>query len=340
MLIPKSYEPRYIVAIVPDGYEEAQCIRVAHPSGLYITDDYIVTHNSGKDAGSVLKKHTEWRRLRDAVLDQLKQDYEKQVTVPAKNKDSIIVSFGGLKHALNTGVPKPEKTLAALHIQELIRRAEMDSFEKNRYGKTDPASVTRYKTDVVIDDVPYEVEIVVRNHNDGNRYYDHFVLKRKSPSLHAESTGKSQAPTPLSDRLSLTISELDELVKTDDAPLYSVSAPPQQPGSTQPPFSVKRPATRIASLFDQIVYQFQDKYTDLKKVIKAIEEAGGKVRDQFNAYFRETLMHERVATASGCIPFSRSTMICHRFLHANFQDRFPGAVPNLSSARDSRRPDI
>jgi hypothetical protein len=38
--------PRYIVAIFPDGKEEAQCIRVAHPSGVYLTDHYIPTHNS------------------------------------------------------------------------------------------------------------------------------------------------------------------------------------------------------------------------------------------------------------------------------------------------------
>lgn len=45
--IPEPAAPRFIVAIFPDGEEEAQCIRVAHPCGMYITDDYIPTHNSG-----------------------------------------------------------------------------------------------------------------------------------------------------------------------------------------------------------------------------------------------------------------------------------------------------
>lgn len=35
-----------IVSVEFDGEEECQCIRVSHPSELYITDHYVVTHNS------------------------------------------------------------------------------------------------------------------------------------------------------------------------------------------------------------------------------------------------------------------------------------------------------
>ncbi|MDR3351841.1 MAG: hypothetical protein LBO00_02255 [Zoogloeaceae bacterium] len=66
---PKA--PRFIVDIFPDGEEEAQCIRIAHPSRLYITDDYIPTHNS-EDSRS------HWRRARDAVLEKLRGDYRSR----------------------------------------------------------------------------------------------------------------------------------------------------------------------------------------------------------------------------------------------------------------------
>jgi len=33
-------------SIVEDGYEECQCISIDHPSSLYITDDFVVTHNT------------------------------------------------------------------------------------------------------------------------------------------------------------------------------------------------------------------------------------------------------------------------------------------------------
>ncbi|HOV58495.1 MAG TPA: LAGLIDADG family homing endonuclease, partial [Rhodanobacteraceae bacterium] len=47
-VVPKtSYAPtRYIVGVEPVGMKQAQCIRVAHPSHLYVTDDFIVTHNT------------------------------------------------------------------------------------------------------------------------------------------------------------------------------------------------------------------------------------------------------------------------------------------------------
>lgn len=47
-VVPKTkYAPsRYIVSVEPIGKKPAQCIRVAHQSHLYVTDDFIVTHNT------------------------------------------------------------------------------------------------------------------------------------------------------------------------------------------------------------------------------------------------------------------------------------------------------
>lgn len=48
LVVPKTkYKPvRYITNIELIGEEECQCILVDHPSHLYITDEYIVTHNT------------------------------------------------------------------------------------------------------------------------------------------------------------------------------------------------------------------------------------------------------------------------------------------------------
>ncbi|WP_020469620.1 LAGLIDADG family homing endonuclease [Zavarzinella formosa] len=54
---PKSsYIPRrYVVSVEPVGMKDARCITVSHPSHLYVTDDFIVTHNSAVQAAAAMK---------------------------------------------------------------------------------------------------------------------------------------------------------------------------------------------------------------------------------------------------------------------------------------------
>lgn len=57
---PKSkYQPyRYIVAVNSVGEKEAQCIQIEHDDHLYITDDYIVTHNTFSALSAVQYAHS------------------------------------------------------------------------------------------------------------------------------------------------------------------------------------------------------------------------------------------------------------------------------------------
>lgn len=57
LVIPKTkYKPtRYIVAAKLIGKKEAKCISVDNPSHLYVTNDYIVTHNTFIACGQALK---------------------------------------------------------------------------------------------------------------------------------------------------------------------------------------------------------------------------------------------------------------------------------------------
>ena len=43
---PMRFRAPSILSITPESVEPVQCIRVTHPSALYVTDDYIVTHNT------------------------------------------------------------------------------------------------------------------------------------------------------------------------------------------------------------------------------------------------------------------------------------------------------
>jgi phage terminase large subunit-like protein len=44
-----------LVSVILSDVDECQCITVAHPSGTYVTDDYIVTHNSFSQAVKILR---------------------------------------------------------------------------------------------------------------------------------------------------------------------------------------------------------------------------------------------------------------------------------------------
>lgn len=62
---------RRVVSIVPDGVEEAQCILIDHSDHLYITDDYIVTHNTNCILGTLclLKEKNEMPRRAIIVVN-------------------------------------------------------------------------------------------------------------------------------------------------------------------------------------------------------------------------------------------------------------------------------
>jgi len=45
---------RFVEAIEPAGEAEAVCITVASPDGLYVTEDFILTHNTLNDAFIIL----------------------------------------------------------------------------------------------------------------------------------------------------------------------------------------------------------------------------------------------------------------------------------------------
>lgn len=60
---------RSITAIEPTRIAEAQCIRVSNPNGLYLTDDFIVTHNSDLLLGTAITAHRRSMLFRRNMVD-------------------------------------------------------------------------------------------------------------------------------------------------------------------------------------------------------------------------------------------------------------------------------
>lgn len=90
-------KPLKIVAIVENGEEEVQCIKVNNPNGLYITDDFVVTHNTDCLLMDFLQHvgvgyGMEWR----GVL--FREEYTQLTDVINKSKKWISQIFPGAKY--------------------------------------------------------------------------------------------------------------------------------------------------------------------------------------------------------------------------------------------------
>lgn len=158
---------------------------------------------------------TEWRAAKDAALKKLKSLYQSPERPITADGDEIIVSYGGLKHALSKRTPTLEKTLVSLHIQEIIRSSKKVRTEPDRLGRKDPNSVSYYETKARIDGDYYEISVVVRNHSDGKRHYDHAVVKGKAHQGYSRvgQGNLADSPTRPFGGLDMSLREIAILVK-------------------------------------------------------------------------------------------------------------------------------
>ena len=194
--------------------------------------DVIVTFN-GRNMATAPRpenadKPSAWKAARDRVLSFLRKVYDDPVTVESRNGDKIIIAYSGIKHALNNGVPSLQESALALHIGEAINSAELESVSPDKKGREDPFAVTTYATHVKFDGVPHRATIYVRNHTDGNRYYDHATVEIGSPPGQSESlgapNGRTSKPTPPFSGLDISLSEVDfKLKPTDSSPNFSLA---------------------------------------------------------------------------------------------------------------------
>lgn len=96
-----------------------------------------------------------------------------------RNRDDgvdIEINWQGLKH--DTGAQVTDKNLVTLtKLPEMLEVAKRLRSEPDKAGRQHIKAVHTYGTRVDIDGVPYDVSLVVREHTDGHRFYDHYVAE-------------------------------------------------------------------------------------------------------------------------------------------------------------------
>lgn len=88
----------------------------------------------------------------------------------------VSISSSGIKHGLHK-YKEREKTRIVPMLPELMRTGSVVSVEPDRYGRVDIKSVYRIESDLILDDKKRRAVIIVRDTNEGLKYYDHYLKK-------------------------------------------------------------------------------------------------------------------------------------------------------------------
>ena len=122
---------RAIVSIEPDGEAECRCITVSNPNSLYITDDYIVTHNSYGLRSAFATILSEYP-LEACIVRKTYTDLRENHVIPMRNelkdyidRKIIKLNMGELAYIFPNG--------SRLQFQYCMRDADLDRFQGRSY---------------------------------------------------------------------------------------------------------------------------------------------------------------------------------------------------------------
>lgn len=121
-----------VLSIVPHGVEEAQCISVDHPDRLYITNDFVVTHNTFCAAAAIANiGHRIVAFLKPKYLEKWVDDLNKLLGISSED----IAVIQGAASLMDVISQAREGTLTAKAI--LISNRTFQSFMNNYEDKGD-----------------------------------------------------------------------------------------------------------------------------------------------------------------------------------------------------------
>ena len=124
-----------------------------------------------------------------------------------KNKtdgSEILVPWQGIKHAFSRGPSRTEAAIA-LKLDEIIESAVPGRIEVDKYKRNTIKAVHHYTATALIDGGLTNIDVVVREHHDGKRYYDHYEIKeRPASNISGEPEINQDSLQPIADRSKLS----------------------------------------------------------------------------------------------------------------------------------------
>lgn len=126
----------------------------------------------------------------EAAKAYAREHYAGKTVVNTSDHSSIDIPWQGIKHAFSHKTMSRNEAAAVMELGELVRTAKKTYETSDRHARENIRAVHFYQTDIEVEGKKVGINIVVREAEDGKRYYDHYELKR--PAGQSGKLGKSQ----------------------------------------------------------------------------------------------------------------------------------------------------
>lgn len=130
--------------------------------------------------------------------------------------DHIQVPWQGIRHG-TSGARSADNLAAMLHLDDLIESAHRVGSELDRENRPSIVAVHQYEAPIEIDGRPATARLFVREHADGQRYYDHAVIENEEPSgMPGGSIPEDRRPSQPAEGSGSSIAQDDEPLESSE----------------------------------------------------------------------------------------------------------------------------
>lgn len=139
--VPRTkYQPtRYIDKVEYVGKQEAQCIYIDSPDHLYITDDYIVTHNTLLAIGAALEQIINQKKYKRVIITRSLVEIGRPIgALPGNLESKMSPYLQGFRDNLEFLLNSDKDKESAKEKGAVFKKKKLNSDESDSFGSSSP----------------------------------------------------------------------------------------------------------------------------------------------------------------------------------------------------------
>ncbi len=232
----------------------------------------VIDISQNKDKFSTLKKFLKLdsKFLRESVRKWARSNIFGDYVI-ASTGESVSIANEGFKHG--TSSQNQHKIALAIYLPEMLRNAVKVGIEPDRDGRADIVAFHYYHSRIKFGNSLHTIEIAVREHADGKRYYDHYLAlpekKGESGLPGTASQTEKLRSQPVDSPATDNISSEKPAVKPDDKISFSGDKSDNADKIIKAGINYK-PGLTWQEKFTDKYYSFRKKFSDSNVLLKDI----------------------------------------------------------------------